>query len=135
MLPAKSKQARFSVAQDITNFSIAFREALDDGKAGKGSQTAKYIKEQLQNNAAAEEDYADLGDTISEYQFLDSLVRRIPQSTGYYVKLSPDNPTNIDREIVRNLGTTLAIKWKQYQVLEKILANRAATLAVHTEQK
>ncbi|MCT4574665.1 MAG: hypothetical protein N4A43_00215 [Alphaproteobacteria bacterium] len=132
---AKSKQARFSVAQDISNFSMAFREALNDGKEGTGTYAAKYIKEELENNAAAEEDYADLGNTISEYQFLDSLVRRIPQSTGYYVKLSPDNPTNIDREIIRNLGTTLAIKWKQYQVLEKILANRAATLAVHTEQK
>jgi len=136
IIKKKSRQARYSLASDIINFSTAFRTSfIDEGQDSTedSDSGAIYIKERLKSLGADELTYKSIGNTMSEYQFLDALVNKIPNTPGYYAISSGDDIPYIDKSIIRSLSTTLAIKWKQYQLLEKILAVRAAELAVKVD--
>ena len=132
-----AKRARYSIASDVLNFSAGLRSVSLPGDGSDTAATSKganMVKNQLKQMGADVAEYRDIGDDISEYQFLDAMARRIPQAPGYYVQVANDDPIDIDKRIVRELAATLAVKWKQYQLLEKIIAIRATNLAVNVEQ-
>ncbi len=72
-------------------------------------------------------------DHISSHQIMEVLASRRFQGTGWYMKLQGMEPANVAREQAMMASMLLRMKWRNYQLMERLVGIRATRFAMKAE--